>query len=288
MFRREFLTRTTPLAAAAALGRFPHHLFAGTKKSASDRVKLGPAQVEVSRLAMGTGTNGYGGSSNQTRKLGLSGVADLLKAAYDQGITFWDAADQYGTHPHLREGLKRVPREKVTILSKTRASTEKEMRADLDRFRRELNTDYIDILLLHCMMDAQWTEQKKGAMAVIEEARQKGIVKTQGASFHSLEALKAAVDSPWLQVCLARINPAGVAMDADPQSVVPVLRKIKAAGKGVIGMKILGVGRLRNRVDECLQYVLSLDCVDCFTIGSENRQEMADLVKRIPAASVRG
>ncbi|HPQ17607.1 MAG TPA: hypothetical protein PLP04_20440, partial [Bryobacteraceae bacterium] len=109
MFRREFLTRTTPLAAAAALGRFPYHLFAGTtKKSASDRVKLGPAQVEVSRLAMGTGTNGYGGSSNQTRKLGLSGVADLLQAAYDQGITFWDAADQYGTHPHLREGLKRV------------------------------------------------------------------------------------------------------------------------------------------------------------------------------------
>ena len=170
MFRREFLTRTTPLAAAAALGRFPYHLFAGTtKKSASDRVKLGPAQVEVSRLAMGTGTNGYGGSSNQTRKLGLSGVADLLQAAYDQGITFWDAADQYGTHPHLREGLKRVSREKVTILTKTRASTEKEMRADLDRFRRELNTDYIDILLLQCMMDANWTERKKGAMAVIEE-----------------------------------------------------------------------------------------------------------------------
>ncbi|HOL72199.1 MAG TPA: aldo/keto reductase [Bryobacteraceae bacterium] len=289
MFRREFLTRTTPLAAAAALGRFPYHLFAGTtKKSASDRVKLGPAQVEVSRLAMGTGTNGYGGSSNQTRKLGLSGVADLLQAAYDQGITFWDAADQYGTHPHLREGLKRVSREKVTILTKTRASTEKEMRADLDRFRRELNTDYIDILLLHCMMDANWTERKKGAMAVIEEARQKGIVKTQGASFHSLDALKVAAESPWLQVCLARINPAGVSMDADPQTVVGVLRQIKAAGKGVIGMKILGVGRLRNRADECLQYVLSLDCVDCFTIGSENRQEMADLVKRIPAASVRG
>ncbi|HOK46168.1 MAG TPA: aldo/keto reductase, partial [Bryobacteraceae bacterium] len=231
MFRREFLTRTTPLAAAAALGRFPYHLFAGTtKKSASDRVKLGPAQVEVSRLAMGTGTNGYGGSSNQTRKLGLSGVADLLQAAYDQGITFWDAADQYGTHPHLREGLKRVSREKVTILTKTRASTEKEMRADLDRFRRELNTDYIDILLLHCMMDANWTERKKGAMAVIEEARQKGIVKTQGASFHSLDALKVAAESPWLQVCLARINPAGVSMDADPQTVVGVLRQIKAAG----------------------------------------------------------
>ncbi len=236
---------------------------------------------------MGTGTNGVGGSSNQTRKLGLGGVADLLKAAYDQGITFWDSADQYGTHPHVREGLKRVPREKVTILSKTHASTEKEMREDLDRFRRELNTDYIDILLLHCMMDAQWPEEKKGAMAVISEAREKGIVKTHGTSCHTLEALKAAADSPWVQVDLARINPAKVAMDADPQTVIGVLRRMKASGKGIIGMKILGAGRLRNRVDECLQFALSLDCVDCFTIGSENREEMADLVKRIPAASVR-
>jgi aryl-alcohol dehydrogenase-like predicted oxidoreductase len=287
MDRREFLNRTAAGAAAAAMGRFPLHA-AATKKSASDRVKLGPMKVELSRLAMGTGTNGGGGSSNQTRKLGLGGVADLLKAAYDQGVTFWDSADQYGTHPHVREGLKRVPREKVTIMSKTHASTEKEMRADLDRFRREMNTDYIDILLLHCMMDARWPEQKKGAMAVISEAREKGIVKTHGTSCHTLEALKAAADSPWVQVDLARINPAQVAMDSDPQTVIGVLRRMKASGKGIIGMKILGAGRLRNRVDECLQFALSLDCVDCFTIGSENREEMADLVKRIPAASARG
>src|SRR5574341_999666 len=112
--------------------------------------------ITLSRLAIGTGTNGIGGSSNQTRKLGIRGVADLFRAAYDQGINFWDSADQYGTHPHLREALKSIPRDKVVILTKTHASTGKEMRADLDRFRRELNSDYLDILLLHCMMDADW------------------------------------------------------------------------------------------------------------------------------------
>jgi aryl-alcohol dehydrogenase-like predicted oxidoreductase len=245
-------------------------------------------KVELSRLAMGTGTNGSGGSSNQTKKLGLSGLADLFKAAHDQGITFWDSADQYGTHPHVKEALKSVPREKVTILSKTHASTEKEMRADLDRFRREIGTDYIDILLLHCMLDADWPERKKGAMAVISEAREKGIVRTQGTSCHTLEALKTAARTPWVQVDLARINPAQVAMDADPQTVIGVLRQMKAAGKGVIGMKILGAGKLRNKVDESLQFALSLDCVDCFTIGSESRAEMLDLAKKIPAASTRG
>lgn len=289
MYRREFLTRGAAVTAAATVGPLPDHLSAApAKKFANDRVKLGPMKIELSRLAMGTGTNGYGGSSNQTRKLGLGGLADLLKAAYDQGVTFWDSADQYGSHPHVREALKRVPREKVTILSKTHASTEREMRADLDRFRRELNTDYIDILLLHCMMDRRWPDQKKGAMAVISEAREKGIVKTHGTSCHTLEALKVAADSPWAQVILARINPAKVAMDADRQAVIAVLRQAKAAGKGVIGMKILGAGQLRNRVDECLQFALSLDCVDCFTIGSENREQLADLVKRIPAASARG
>lgn len=282
MNRRNFLRN-------AAAGTMALHAFAnGTKKYGTDRVKLGPRGVELSRLAMGTGTDGVGGSSNQTRKLGMVGLANLFDAAYDQGVTFWDSADQYGTHPHVKEALKRVKRERVTILSKTHASTEKEMRADLDRFRRELGTDYIDILLLHCMMDDDWPERKKGAMAVISEAQEKGIVRTHGTSCHTLGALKAAARHPWVEVDLARINPARAQMDADPATVISVLKQMKAAGKGVIGMKILGAGALRNRVDESLQFALSLDCVDCFTIGSESRAEMEDLLRKIPAASVRG
>src|SRR5438067_2451519 len=134
MNRRHFL-RDAALG-AVALHSFPYHIFASDKrKSASDRIRLGPRRVEVSRLAQGSGTDGVGGSSNQTRKLGVQGLADQFRAAFDHGITFWDSADQYGTHPHVRLALKGgVPREKVAILTKTHASTEKEMRADLDRF----------------------------------------------------------------------------------------------------------------------------------------------------------
>ena len=287
MNRRHFLQRTA--AGAIALNAFPYHLFAGaTEKRATDRIKLGPRGIDVSRLAMGTGTDGVGGSSNQTRKLGVKGLAELFDAAYDQGVTFWDSADQYGTHPHVKAALKRVKRERVTILTKTHASTEQEMRDDLDRFRRELGTDYIDILLLHCMMDDDWPERKKGAMAVLSEAREKGIVRTHGTSCHTLGALKAAAANPWVEVDLARINPAQVAMDADPDTVLSVLQQMKAAGKGVIGMKILGAGALRKRADESLQFALAQDSVDCFTIGSESRAEMEDLLRKIPAASVRG
>ena len=283
--RRSFLKA----AGLVSLANFPHHLYAGaTRKFATDRIKLGPMGVEVSRLAMGSGTSGNGGSSNQTRKLGVQGLADYFRAGFDQGVTVFDSADQYGTHPHVKLALKGLPRDKVTLLTKTSASTEKEMRADLDRFRRELNTDYLDILLLHKMEDADWPKQKQGAMAVISEARERGIVRTHGTSCHTLAALKTAATNPWVQVDLARINPAQAAMDADPATVLSVLMQMKAAGKGVIGMKILGAGKLRNKVDESLQFALAQDCVDCFTIGAEGRDELEDLVRKIPAASVRG
>jgi len=288
MNRRQFLQTAT--AGAVALHAFPYRAFAGTtKKTASDRIRLGPRQVEVSRLAMGTGTNGAGFSSNQTRQLGLQGLADLLKAAYDQGITFWDSADQYGSHPNLRQALKSgIPRDKVTIMTKTESMSAKDMRADLDRFRKELGTDYIDILLLHYLHDDRWPERRKGAMDVISDAQERGIVKTKGVSCHTLGALKQAAASPWVEVDLARFNPAGVIMDSDIGTVRGVLRQMKAQGKGVIGMKIFGAGQLAHKTEECLEFALAQDCIDCFTIGQESRAQMADLVRKIPAASMRG
>ena len=284
--RRDFFLRGA--TGLAALNNFPHHLFAGTSaKQASDRIKLGPRGVEVSRLAMGTGTNGVGGSSNQTKKLGVQGLADLFKYGYDHGLTFWDSADQYGTHLHMKAALKEVKRDKVAIMTKTHATTAKDMKEDLDRFRREIGTDYLDIVLLHNMQSATWPQEKAGAMAVLSEAKQKGIIRTHGVSCHTLGALKTASQTDWVEVDLARLNPVGASMDADPETVISVLRTMKQKGKGVIGMKILGAGALRSRVDEALQFALAQDVLDCFTIGAENVGEFRNLLTRIPDASVR-
>ncbi len=280
MKRRDFLRSALAAGTVAAL-RPAARLSAAAPKRATDVVYLGPDKIRLARMAIGTGTKG----GSVQRQLGLEGLADLLHFGYDQGLFFWDTADGYRTHPHVREALKRVPREKVTILTKTRARRAEEMRADLERFRQELGTDYLDIVLLHAVSTPDWPEQRQGAMEVLAEARQKGIVRTHGVSCHSLEALRRAAQTPWVRVDLARINPAGLLMDADPPTVVEVLRQMKAAGKGVIGMKILGEGGLRDRVEEALRYALALDCIDCFTIGPANRQELEDLIRRMPAAS---
>ncbi len=164
MNRRDFL-RTSAVFGSAALThhRFPYEAFASpTPKHATDLVTLGRTGIKVSRLAQGTGTNGVERSSNQIRGLGFQGVADLLRTGVDNGVTFWDVADQYGSHPHVRQALKAVDRDKVVIMTKTRASTEAEMRADLDRFRQEMGTERIDIVLLHCMMDDRLASEEGG------------------------------------------------------------------------------------------------------------------------------
>ena len=164
--------------------------------------------------------------------MGDRGLADLLVKGVDNGLHFWDLADQYGSHPHAKTALQTVKRDKVVILTKTHASTEQEMRADLDRFRKEMGTDHIDIVLLHCMLNANWAQEKAGAMTVLSEAKQKGIIRAHGVSCHDLGAMKVAADSDWVDVDLARLNPAGVAMDADPGTIIALLRTMKSARQG--------------------------------------------------------
>ena len=150
--------------------------------------------------------------------------------------------------------------------------------------RKELGTDYLDICLIHCVTEADWTERYKGVLDVLSEAKHKGIIRAHGCSCHTIEALRAAAKSPWVEVDLARINPVGAIMDADPATVLGVLKEMKAAGKAVVGMKILGQGALRDRQDEGIKYALSLGLLDAFTIGAENKQEQEDLIRRISAA----
>jgi aryl-alcohol dehydrogenase-like predicted oxidoreductase len=289
MLRRDFLHRSSRAAAGALLASHSvaRRLAAipplSQKFAATDTVTLGNTAIKTSRLAMGTGTVGAGKHSHQTA-LGMDGLPRLLLNGYDNGLRFFDAADSYGSHPHVAEALKHVDRSKVTVLTKSWARDPNEMRADLDRFRRELGIEQIDIVLMHCLTEADWTTRYRPVMDILEEAKHKKIIRAHGCSCHSIEALRAAANSAWVEVDLARVNPVGAHMDADPDTVVSVLREMKAAGKAVLGMKILGQGALRDRRDEALRFALGLNVLDAFTIGAESISEQNDLTRRIAAA----
>ncbi len=284
MNRREFVVRSAYGFGAAWLGSqsFIATALSATpsKFQASDVVTLGKTGIKTSRLAMGTGTFGFGHTSRQS-SLGVKGLSGLLLNGYDRGLRFFDTADAYGSHPHIAAALRQLPRDRVVIMTKTWARDPESARDDLERFRRELNTDYIDIVLMHCLTESDWTTRFRGVMDVLSEAKQKGIIRSHGVSCHSIGALRAAAKSPWVEVDLVRMNPAGLHMDSDPETVAGVIREMRAAGKGIIGMKILGQGELKNRLDDALGFALGLGLLDSFTIGAQSRAEQEDLIRRI-------
>jgi 1-deoxyxylulose-5-phosphate synthase len=285
MKRREFMTRVAGGAGALWLSDKPRPMAAtlntsGEDFSAADTVVLGQTGIRTSRLACGTGSAGFNHHSEEAQ-LGIRRLSDLLVHGYERGLRFFDTADSYGTHPHVAAALKRLPREKVTVLTKSGSRDPDAMRADIDRFRRELGVGYIDILLIHCVTEDDWTERYRGVMDVLSEAKEKKVIRAHGCSCHTIGALRAAAASPWVEVDLVRINPIGSHMDAAPATVVEVIRRMKASGKAVVGMKILGQGDMRDRQDEALSYALSLNLLDAFTVGAENVSEQDDLIGRI-------
>jgi len=258
-------------------------------------VTLGKTGIKVSRVGFGTGMSGGRHSSNQVR-LGKEKFEGLLKEAYDRGCRLFDCADMYGSHPYIISGLKGVPRDKFTIVSKLMiwdppAAEKEKPLVTIDRFLKELNTDYIDLLLLHCMMAPDWNKTLKPYMDGMSEAKAKGKVRALGVSCHSMDALKVAAEEPWVESVHTRINATGTDMDGSPDEVVPIIRKIHDAGKGVVGMKLIGQGEYRDDRklrEQSADFVFNLGCVDTVVVGFESMVEVKDyedIVRKTPRKS---
>jgi|WetSurMetagenome_2_1015567.scaffolds.fasta_scaffold00342_2 1-deoxyxylulose-5-phosphate synthase len=253
-----------------------------------DKVKLGKTGLTVSRVALGTGSGGWAKASNQTR-LGMKKFVELSQYAYDKGIRFFDTADMYGSHTYVREALKVIPRENVSILTKVMTYDQEgwyktePFQTSLDRFRKEIGTEYFDIFLLHCMTNGKWSTEYRLYMDALSEAKQKGIVKSVGVSCHDLDAMIEAANNPWVDVLLARINPRGAKMDGTPEKIMKVLETARLNGKGVIGMKVFGMGELikDDQREESLNYVIRSGNVHCMTLGLESKEQVDDAVSRV-------
>ena len=281
--RRDFLKQSAGVVALTMAGT---SLVAEDTSAALMRRPLGKTGLNPTLLAYGTGTHAWNGKSDQN-KLGREAFVGSLRHAYDIGLRFYDLADMYGSHDYMKGALKegKMDRSDLTILSKTVAKDAASLEKDLDRFRKEVDTDYFDVILLHCMTEAGWEEKLKPCRDVLSKAKEKGIVKACGVSCHDLGALKAAAESDWVEVILSRINPFGVKMDGTPEEIAPVLQTAHKNGKGVVGMKILGEGERVDGFDESLRYVLGLGCLDAMTIGFLNSDQVDDAVARIQQAA---
>ncbi|CAE7358070.1 PR, partial [Symbiodinium sp. CCMP2456] len=283
--RRRFLGTAAGISAGLGASALAHGKTAGEAPAAPEigavppppMVTLGNTGIRTTRLAQGTGVAGGNRQSNQTR-MGFEKFVSLIHHAYNRGVRFFDLADLYGTHLYFREALRTIPRDEVTILSKlwwrydgpeantSAAFREQVTKSALERFCHELSTDRVDIVLLHCLMDAKWPEQMKPYRAALEDAKSRGQVKAMGVSCHDFGALKTAAQTDWVEVILARTNPEGVKMDASPAETI-------------IGMKIIGEGQLADDRDRCIAYAQQHDWLDAMTIGFEKPEQIDDILR---------
>ena len=293
--RRQFLATMSAGAGTIIFGSAASAMAACKPSVSYDPLKiitLGKTGIKTTLLGMGTGFNGGNRSSNIIR----AGTAEsVIRSALEKGIRFFDCADSYGTHPYTTMALKEIAREKYTLCTKiwvSQGGIPEPERPDadivVDRFRKELNTDYLDLVQIHCMTSASWTDEQKKQMDILETLKSRGIIKAHGVSVHSFEALEAAAASPWVDVIHVRINPYGTAMDSgDPEKVTPVIEKMHKSGKGIIGMKLVGGGNFRNdpeKIDQSLRYVLGLGTIDMIIIGFENPEQIDNYLGRTETA----
>jgi predicted aldo/keto reductase-like oxidoreductase len=254
-----------------------------------DAVELGKTGLKVSRIALGTGTIGMNKSSNQTR-LGIEKFTALVKHCYSCGVRFFDMADGYGSHPYIGRALKslEIERKKVTLMTKMWTFPDgtpqaKDADKTLQKYLQEIETNYIDILLMHCMVEGNWNENRKYYMEAFSKAKQSGLVKAVGVSCHNFDALRKAASDPWVDVILARINPFQTLMDGTPEEVNAVLGEAKSNGKGIIGMKIFGEGK-HIKDDErqrSLEFAMKTANIHGITLGLESESQVDDAIKRI-------
>ncbi|MDR0795064.1 MAG: aldo/keto reductase [Tannerella sp.] len=287
--RRKFiLTGTVGLAGLTVAGKgLAENIYSIVNDTVVDKVRLGNSGLTVSRIAMGTGTRGYNNGSNQTRA-GMDSFVKLAHHAYERGITFYDMAEGYGSMPYVAESIKNFPRENLTLLSKIWTYAEGNERVEsapqfLDRFRKAVNTDYFDIILMHCMSQGDWSNTRKSYVDGLSKAKQDGIVKAIGVSCHNINALAEAADSPWVDVIMARINPFGKLMDGTPDEVKAILLKAIQNGKGVIGMKIFAEGQCVSdeEREQSIQFTVKQKLTHSMTMGFESTAQMDDAIERV-------
>ena len=290
MNRREFIrTGAIGLVGASVLQSGMACVNSDQSKTVSvDKIKLGKSGLTVSRIAMGTGTRGYGKGSNQTR-LGMDNFVKLAHHAYEHGISFYDMADQYGSMPYVAEAIKTLPRKKLTLLTKMstgkddREKSQQVFASNIERFLKEMGTDYIDILLLHYMTEGDWVQTRAHYMECFSKAKKDGIVKVVGVSCHNIDALREASVHPWVDVIMARINPFNTLMDGSPDEIKAILATAQKNGKGVIAMKVFGEGKhvTDDEREESIRYAIKQSNSHCMTLGLESTEQMDDAIERV-------
>jgi aryl-alcohol dehydrogenase-like predicted oxidoreductase len=252
------------------------------------KVNLSNTGLKVSKLGFGTAYIG-----DPSLDISPEEGGRILIESYKLGINFWDTSDDYGSHPHVASALNRVPRKEVVISTKTSARSGEEAKESLKNSLKELDTDYLDIFLLHAV-ESDWMHGCHQVLKELNELKSTGIVKAIGLSTHSVTVVREASQFEELDVLMticcktnqATINKFREHIPLEDGSIEDMFNALKSAhsgGKGVIAMKVLGTSAppLVRNYESSIKAVAQLDFVDTMVIGMRSLDEVKKNIKVI-------
>lgn len=231
--------------------------------------QLGETPYQVSRICFGALTIGP-----LQAKLSIPEGAAVIRAAMEAGINFIDTAQMYQTYPYIKEALRGISREMV-IATKCYAYTREDMAQSLERARREMDRDFIEIFALHEQESALTIQGHWPAVEYLLEAKAKGLVGAIGISTHTVAAVRAAAGIKEIEVVHPMLNITGLGiLDGSRDDMLQAIGECAQAGKGIYGMKAIGGGNLISQVRTALDWAYGLTNVHSFAIGMKSAAEV--------------
>ncbi|WP_353096725.1 aldo/keto reductase [Tissierella praeacuta] len=235
-----------------------------------DRIKLGNTGIEVSRLCFGSLTMTPFQAGLTVKEGGY-----LIEYAYDKGINFIDTAEIYENYKYIKEALKGIRREDYHISTKTYAYTKEMAKDSLELALKELNTDYIDIFLLHEQESIHTVRGHFEAIEYFLKAKEEGKIRSIGISTHRIAGTLAVREVKELEIIHPIVNKYGIGIqDGDIEEMLKIIEEIYQMGKGVYAMKPLGGGHLIKEAESAFNFVKDIPFIHSIAIGMQSKDEV--------------
>lgn len=231
---------------------------------------LGRTNIRVSRLCFGTLTIGP-----LQANLPVHEGASLIRNAIDRGVNFLDTAELYGTYPYIREAISGMNRSDVVIASRSYDYTYENMQQSVGFALGSLDTNYLDLFLLHEQESALTLKGHREAVRYLEDARSAGIIRAIGVSTHHVQCVRAAAVMPEIDVIHPLLNYSGIGIaDGTVSDMLQAIEFAHSQGKGIYSMKAIGGGALLRDVEGALKFAIEQPYVDSIAVGIKTLDEL--------------
>jgi aryl-alcohol dehydrogenase-like predicted oxidoreductase len=148
-----------------------------------EKIRLGRTGLSVTAVGLGCG----GFSRIGIEKHGEKHASEIVRAAYEQGINFFDTAAVYETESAVGRGLEAIPRDRYILSTKFplfdaewRLEGETRFTQTLERSLRALKTDYIDVYHLHGVPPENYADARDLFMPLMQKAKESGKIRFIG------------------------------------------------------------------------------------------------------------